>query len=106
MAHNLLSSKDPVSGALRPTYEKLITLKGALEQLHTDRHAWFIAGEVHEVEVQVLMMQKELNTLESQRVDGKFVTQGVHDIPEGQAVLHFLLHKVNRFCCCCRSCCC
>jgi hypothetical protein len=21
-------------------------------------------------------------------------------------VLHFLLHKVNRFCCCCRSCCC
>lgn len=96
LTHAILSTKDPVSaGPLRPIYEKLIAHKRMLEDLHAQRHTWFVAGEVQEVERRIVQVQRELTDVESRRVDGKFVTENVHEVPQGQAVLHFLLHKVG-----------
>ncbi|KAJ3035646.1 hypothetical protein HDV00_003586 [Rhizophlyctis rosea] len=89
--HELLASKDPIGGEnpLRAVYEKLITIKARLERLAI-AHRWIKSRNESLVE-----LQKELGWVDNLRVDGKFLDeQG--SVPEGQAVLHFLLHKCYR----------
>ncbi|KAJ3056475.1 hypothetical protein HK097_006794 [Rhizophlyctis rosea] len=89
--HELLAARDPIGGdnVLRPLYEKLITIKAKLERLAV-AHRWMKSRSEL-----LIGLQKELGEIDNLRVDGKFLDeQG--NVPEGQAVLHFLLHKCYR----------
>jgi hypothetical protein len=86
--HELLSTKDVVSGdnPLRDVYEKLIRIRAALEG-HRVTYRWSLDSH------SLVRLQEQLGEIDNLRVDGKFMDdKGA--IPEGQAVLHFLLHKV------------
>ena len=87
--HELLAAKDPVDGEnpLRNTYEQLIKIKQNLERL-TSFPAWTLRSE------DLIPYQVKLGQIDNMRVDGKFLVKDSTDVPPGQAVLHFLLHKV------------
>jgi hypothetical protein len=89
--HELLSAKDIVIGQnpLREVYEKLIRLRSQLES-HLSTYRWTLNNS------SLLDIQKQLGAIDNLRVDGKFLDKQGH-IPEGQAILHFLLHKVCFF---------
>lgn len=86
--HELLSAKDVVSGdnPLRDVYEKLIRIRAALEG-HSVTYRWSLDSQ------SLVRLQEQLGEIDNLRVDGKFMDEK-GAIPEGQAVLHFLLHKV------------
>lgn len=87
--HELLASKDPVDGdnPLRNTYEELIKIKQHLERL-ASFPAWTLRSD------DLIPYQVKLGQIDNMRVDGKFLIKGSIEVPPGQAVLHFLLHKV------------
>jgi hypothetical protein len=73
---------------LRDVYEKLIRIRAQLED-HQETFRWTLNS------ASLIEIQKELGKIDNLRVDGKFLDlKG--GIPEGQAVLHFLLHKCYR----------
>ena len=88
--HELLSAKDVVvaDNPLRHVYENLIRIRAKLES-HQITFRWSLSPvELHE-------LQRSLADIDNMRVDGKFLDeQG--NVPEGQAILHFLLHKCYR----------
>ncbi|KAI8619404.1 hypothetical protein BC830DRAFT_1104467 [Chytriomyces sp. MP71] len=93
-SHELLALREAIDGdnALRPIYESLIRLKTKLEQLEIVNRYTFRCDEL-------VPIQMELGKIDNLRIDGKFVANdadGHSVIPEGQAVLHFLLHKCYR----------
>ncbi|KAJ3352141.1 hypothetical protein HDU83_008324 [Entophlyctis luteolus] len=88
--HELLALREAISGEnpLRPIYESLIRIKNRLDHLQLVIKYSFRCDEL-------LPVQKELGAIDNLRVDGKFVDLD-GSVPEGQAVLHFLLHKCYR----------
>lgn len=86
--HELLASRDPLStdNPLRPMYEELIAIKSRLDNFAL-LSRWTLKSE------ELVAMQVQLGAIDSRRVDGKFMADD-GSIPEGQAVLHFLIHKV------------
>ncbi|KAI9202752.1 uncharacterized protein BJ171DRAFT_513124 [Polychytrium aggregatum] len=88
--HELLAQRDEVTGdnPLRSVYEKLIQIKARLEDLVLVRR-WTIRPE------DLVPLQMELGQIDNLRVDGKFLDEH-GNIPEGQAILHFLIHKCYR----------
>lgn len=88
--HELLALKDPVTGdnPLRETYEDLIKIKARLEKARLV-HRWAVRPE------DLIPIQMKLGEIDSKRVDGKFLDEK-GQCPEGQAVLHLLLHKCYR----------
>ena len=93
--HGLLSQKDPISGGLRPIYEVLIHTRRQLEEIYQSRHTWSLNSELSQTERLVTEFQKKLAAVEYKRIDGKFSGPDGESIPQGQAILHFLLHKVS-----------
>eukprot|EP00158_Paraphelidium_tribonemae_P009083 Partr_v1_DN28764_c2_g1_i1_m62885 putative Conserved hypothetical protein len=92
--HGLLSQKDPVVGPLRPTYESLIGIKHQLTDIFHERHIWTIDGQTDEMNARVLLFQGQLKLL-CQNRSAKEST-ALHDVGDGEAVIHFLLHKCFR----------
>ena len=94
--HELLAMREAISGTnpLRPIYETLIRLKARLE------HAQAMSKHRNIGADDLVPIQMELGRIDSMRVDGKFMAEVEGGrgfvVPEGQAVLHFLLHKVRR----------
>ncbi|KAI8849478.1 hypothetical protein BC829DRAFT_416722 [Chytridium lagenaria] len=88
--HELLSMREAIDGdnPLRGVYEKLIRIKGTLEKIQIV-HRWTLKPE------DLVKLQMELGAIDNLRVDGKFLDEK-GQCPEGQAVLHFLLHKCYR----------
>ncbi|KAJ3074360.1 hypothetical protein HDU98_011429 [Podochytrium sp. JEL0797] len=89
-AHELLALREAIGGEnpLRPVYETLLRLKTKLDHLQLAIKYTFKCDDL-------IPIQMELGKIDNMRFDGKFVGEnGV--IPEGQAVLHFLLHKCYR----------
>ncbi|KAJ1555860.1 hypothetical protein HK405_011588 [Cladochytrium tenue] len=100
-AHELLALREAIDGEnpLRPVYERLVAIKARLE--HAQKIAkWGIRPE------DLVPVQIELGEIDNLRVDGKFLGAEPESVeledpagaavPEGQAVLHFLLHKCYR----------
>ncbi len=87
--HELLAAKDPVDGEnpLRTTYEDLIKTKQHLERL-VSFPSWTLRSD------DLIPYQIKLGKIDNLRSDGKFLCKGSTKVPPGQAVLHFLLHKV------------
>ena len=83
--------RDPVSNLnpLRPIYEDLISLKSQLEHLALYCN-WTVKGD------DLVPLQIKLGDIDNMRKDGKFLAED-GSIPEGQGVLHFLMHKCYRF---------
>ena len=101
LTHSLLSARDPVIGALRNTYETLIAFKHRLNEIFESRLFWSIQGTSDKVHHEVFSIQRQLKKIDGARVDGKFVAtiqdgHATREIDEGQAVLHFMLHKCYR----------
>ncbi|KAJ3296524.1 hypothetical protein HDU76_006719 [Blyttiomyces sp. JEL0837] len=98
--HELLALREAIGGEnpLRGVYERLIRIKGKLENLERSvgrfSHSAFSCVKSEDL----VPVQMELGEIDNLRVDGKFVAfvDGVEVVPEGQAVLHFLLHKCYR----------
>ncbi|KAJ3031700.1 UNVERIFIED_CONTAM: hypothetical protein HDU68_001217 [Siphonaria sp. JEL0065] len=90
-AHELLALREAISGEnpLRTIYESLIRLKTKLDHLELVYKYTFKCDDL-------VPIQMELGKIDNMRVDGKFVDE-TGQVPEGQAVLHFLLHKVIAF---------
>ncbi|KAJ3300699.1 hypothetical protein HK104_007600 [Borealophlyctis nickersoniae] len=89
--HELLAARDAIGGnnPLRPIYEQLIRIKARLERMVLTIRWTMGRGE------KLVAIQRELGDIDNLRVDGKFLDeQG--NVPEGQAILHFLLHKCYR----------
>jgi hypothetical protein len=86
--HELLASRDPLAteNPLRSMYEDLITIKSKLEHFALFSR-WSLKSE------ELVAIQVHLGTIDNKRVDGKFMAAD-GSVPEGQAVLHFLIHKV------------
>lgn len=87
--HELLASKDPVDGEnpLRFVYEDLIKIKSSLETYNTYMSPVILQGE------ELIPFQVALGRIDNMRSDGKFLAAD-GSCPAGQAVIHFLLHKV------------
>ncbi|KAJ3102177.1 hypothetical protein HDU97_000738 [Phlyctochytrium planicorne] len=85
--HELLSMREAIAGdnPLRSVYERLIKIKGNLERISMV-YRWALRAE------DLVQLQMELGSIDNLRVDGKFLDEK-GQVPEGQAVLHFLLHK-------------
>ncbi|KAJ3128513.1 hypothetical protein HK098_004143 [Nowakowskiella sp. JEL0407] len=94
--HELLASRDTVGGdnPLRDVYEKLVDIRGQLEKIELSR-GWCDSSTAQDVEKSLYALQLRLGEIDNLRVDGKFLAED-GSIPEGQAVLHFLLHKCYR----------
>ncbi|ORY50021.1 hypothetical protein BCR33DRAFT_713611 [Rhizoclosmatium globosum] len=75
--------------SLRPVYESLIRIRTKLDHLEIVFKYTFKCDDL-------VPIQMELGEIDNKRVDGKFISPD-GTIPEGQAVLHFLLHKVTPF---------
>ncbi|KAJ3066547.1 hypothetical protein HDU99_003817, partial [Rhizoclosmatium hyalinum] len=90
-AHELLALREAISGEnpLRPVYESLIRIRTKLDHLEIVFKYTFKCDDL-------VPIQMELGEIDNKRVDGKFISPD-GTIPEGQAVLHFLLHKVTPF---------
>ena len=73
---------------LRGVYEKLIQIRANLES-HEMTFRWTLNPS------SLSIIQQELGKIDNLRVDGKFMALD-GSIPQGQAVLHFLLHKCYR----------
>ncbi|KAJ3219498.1 hypothetical protein HDU67_000911 [Dinochytrium kinnereticum] len=88
--HELLSMREAIAGdnPLRSVYEKLIKIKANLERIQMV-YRWALKAE------DLVQLQIELGAIDNLRVDGKFLDDK-GQVPEGQAVLHFLLHKCYR----------
>ncbi|RKO97054.1 hypothetical protein CXG81DRAFT_15916 [Caulochytrium protostelioides] len=90
MTHELLAARDTVTSAnpLRETYEELIRLRAQL-------HAWVAQDGVKPASDALIQIQRSLGEIDNKRTDGKFMDSD-GTIPEGQAVLHQLLHGCYR----------
>ncbi|KAJ3094246.1 hypothetical protein HDU96_001769 [Phlyctochytrium bullatum] len=88
--HELLSLREAIGGEnpLRSVYERLIRIKASLERIQM-MYRWALKAE------DLVELQMELGAIDNLRVDGKFLDEK-GNVPEGQAVLHFLLHKCYR----------
>jgi hypothetical protein len=73
-----------------PTYEKLIRIHNTLER---GVNAMQFSSKLSISGKGLVSLQMELGAIDNMRVDGKFVDES-GGCPEGQAVMHFLLHKV------------
>jgi hypothetical protein len=73
---------------LRGVYEKLVNIRANLES-HEMTYKWTLTPS------SLAKIQQDLGEIDNMRVDGKFLAQD-GTIPQGQAVLHFLLHKCYR----------
>lgn len=87
-AHDLIASKDEISPALLPIYNRLQEIRASLERLSLT-HRWTLR------ETDLFAYQMQLQEVDAMRRDGKFYLEG-GEVPEGQAVLNFLLHKSYR----------
>jgi hypothetical protein len=87
--HELLASRDPVDGEnpLRSVYEELIKIKSSLEAYNTFLAPCVLKGD------ELIPFQVALGRIDNMRSDGKFLAED-GSCPRGQAVIHFLLHKV------------
>lgn len=88
--HELLSSKDVLTmdNPLRDVYEKLVNIRACLES-HEMTFRWTLNP------TSLSKLQIQLGEIDNLRIDGKFLAPD-GSIPQGQAVLHFLLHKCYR----------
>ena len=88
--HELLSTKDVITmdNPLRGVYETLVNIRANLES-HELTFRWTLTP------TSLAKIQQELGGIDNLRVDGKFLAKD-GAIPQGQAVLHFLLHKCYR----------
>ncbi|KAJ3266938.1 hypothetical protein HDU77_008283 [Chytriomyces hyalinus] len=88
--HELLALREAIDGEnpLRPIYESLVRIRTKLDHLEKVYRYTFRCDDL-------VPVQEELGEIDNQRVDGKFI-DSTGQIPEGQAVLHFLLHKCYR----------
>jgi hypothetical protein len=86
--HELLSSQELIDAAnpTREIYESLISIKSQLTNYCS--LPWTCSLQ----ELQIL--QRQLGAIDNLRVDGKFIFE--NEIPQGQALLHLLLHKCYR----------
>ena len=82
--------RDPVltSNPLRPIYEDLIEIKAELEHIALYCN-WSIKGD------DLVPLQRRLGEIDNLRKDGIFLAED-GSIPEGQGILHFLMHKCYR----------
>ncbi|KAJ3061089.1 hypothetical protein HK102_009251, partial [Quaeritorhiza haematococci] len=74
---------------MRTVYERLLKIRARLERLQITSR-WTAS-----LEKELVPLQMALGEIDNMRVDGKFL-DGEGQIPEGQAILHFLLHKCYR----------
>lgn len=93
--HELLASRDPVDSenALRAVYEDLIKTKAKLENLSLYSR-WYKSLIRTLKSENLIPFQILLGQIDNMRSDGKFLAPD-GSVPPGQAVLHFLLHKVT-----------
>jgi len=87
-AHEIIASQDNVAGTLKPIYDRLVELKASLERL-TLTHRWTSR------ETDLWTYQLQLSEIDNMRKDGKFYDDE-GNVPEGQTVLLYLLHKCYR----------
>ncbi|KAM3584559.1 hypothetical protein VKS41_003368 [Umbelopsis sp. WA50703] len=86
--HDLMASTDSISESLTPIADRLKEIKGQLERLSLT-HRWTLR------ETDLYTFQLQLQEIEKLRVNGKFVdSEG--KVPEGQALLNFLLRACYR----------
>jgi hypothetical protein len=99
--NQLLSLREPIAGdnPLRTHYEELIAIKMTLEDMLQE----VVQDDLSGIPMQhdLLTIQQKLGMIDNLRVDGKFLDPQVTKnpgapVPEGQAVMHFLLHKAYR----------
>ncbi|CAJ0826262.1 22031_t:CDS:2 [Entrophospora sp. SA101] len=86
--HELIVTQDCVAGTLKHIYDRLIELKSQLENLVLT-HRWTLR------ETDLWMYQIQLTEIDNMRKDGKFYDKD-GNVPEGQTVLLYLLHKCYR----------
>ncbi|GBC07720.1 hypothetical protein RclHR1_07650007 [Rhizophagus clarus] len=87
-AHEIIASQNNVAGTLKPIYDRLVELKASLERL-TLTHRWTSR------ETDLWTYQLQLSEIDNMRKDGKFYDDE-GNVPEGQTVLLYLLHKCYR----------
>ncbi|CAB4434519.1 unnamed protein product [Rhizophagus irregularis] len=87
-AHEIIASQNNVSETLKPIYDRLIELKASLERLALT-HRWTSR------ETDLWTYQLQLSEIDNMRKDGKFYDDE-GNVPEGQTVLLYLLHKCYR----------
>lgn len=89
-AHELEAAREPIAGdnPLRPVYEQLIDIRMHLDRLNT-LSSWVVKPN------DIVKFQMRLGDIDNLRSDGKFL-DSTGAVPQGQAVLHFLLHKCYR----------
>ncbi|CAO3687540.1 unnamed protein product [Umbelopsis vinacea] len=86
--HDLMASTDNVSESLTPIADRLKEIKSQLERLSLT-HRWTLR------ETDLYTFQLQLQEIEKLRVGGKFLdSEG--KVPEGQALLNFLLRACYR----------
>jgi hypothetical protein len=108
--HDLMASTDSISESLTPIADRLKEIKGQLERLSLT-HRWTLREtDLYTFQVRYvrfsdvvtfyvahisLIIQLQLQEIEKLRVNGKFVdSEG--KVPEGQALLNFLLRACYR----------
>jgi hypothetical protein len=98
LIYHLLTSSEPVSEALLPIYNQLKTLKKCLREVKkaggvsSSRELYPYSMKVRLVShphTYPILMAWQLNSIDSMRVDGKFMVG--QEIPDGQAALMQLL---------------
>ena len=100
-----MASKDPVGSdnPLRNVYEDLIKIRSFYNFFIIGNYR-FIIGKLENLSIysrwtlrgdDLIPYQIRLGQIDNMRVDGKFMFGD--QVPPGQAVLHFLLHKCYRF---------
>ncbi|KAI9209916.1 uncharacterized protein BJ171DRAFT_454098 [Polychytrium aggregatum] len=85
--HRLVSSKDEVTGPLRPLYEELSKIHADLESVLVSDRRWEVTAADLEP------MQARLVEIDRSSVNGIFYGESTGEIPAGQAVIHYLLHQ-------------
>ncbi|KAK9718726.1 hypothetical protein K7432_005298 [Basidiobolus ranarum] len=88
MIHDIFASNEIVAEPLKPIYERLADTKAQLQKLVLT-HRWTLR------ETDLWAYQIQLNEIDAMRKDGYFYDEE-KNIPEGQAVLNYLLQKCYR----------
>ena len=82
--------EDNDSNPMPLLYQELTDIKSNLQDLSSVIN--FTTTSIKPIEIDLIHLQVQLGTIDSKRVDGKFIDQ-FGNIPKGQAILHSLLAK-------------
>ncbi|KAI8336654.1 hypothetical protein BC941DRAFT_427674 [Chlamydoabsidia padenii] len=87
--HDLIASTDNISDSLKPIADRLKEIKGQLERLALT-HRWTLR------ETDLYTFQLQLQEIEKLRHNGKFRDPKQDNVPDGQALINFLLRGCYR----------